>query len=1265
MDSPPSFAGDVGSNGQNVSDAIEVLLNRMKQTIEAEDAAANEIIERPFADSEEEKDGSSTLLSDGNGEVHKKAEEEPVIPTADFLFEPAGSSAITTPEGTDVKSTVKIAHKEEEESDEDRAEKLRIVSKLLQASDQSFDSLDNFVGQEVSHVMQEDDNPSEVIEIPVVFEESNETRQPGIGSEVSEKRDGNNIDEDITSVSERIPIRVMFGDGSNPGASPTESSQKFLETQEEKDLEGDLTSVSERVPIAVVFEEASNPEEISTESLNDTAQPREGNDSKEETSVSERVPIPVFFEEASKTEQAPVGSSLEVSGIKEEDILEEDSAPLSERVVIPVVFEETDFLEKKEAEKSSSQESAVHASEDDVSEMSERIHIPIVFEDHPENEDEDEEFARIEAQYENLAPREDDQNSSDDEVFEEADVDVHHSEDTKSLKSMFAEVGISAEVEPLEAEEDPENAVMKEENSSEKLENSTLPEESREKLFTLGSIDDSNQGVVEDGKLFQIDSFDDTPKEQGQSLENGEEETIENKTTLAAEEALKTPKVGSAEEQTFSFHEVPHVNDLDQKVDAYEFLAAENGVQDDTKFSVPSPTTEPESSSASSSGVVKDNTDESFEKLYVEPRKLSDALTQAIDKMEQSAESSTPLLKSAEAPETAEERKFNFQETSSKKDLELPELPNEASEETYEKIVVEPQQLKDVSTTEEQPVETPADILQLEAEEDSQSKPAPVHRVPSEDDDEGLDSIGDISERTVQRFNSSFDSAEPPRRDSFSSITSLATRQQFRTALDNLREGLFPLEEPEPKEEQKNKTPVMDSPASDLSPNAPPTGEHREFYEKLNHENAPPTEHTSAEGSLDSSGFEKVDHDTFAEYNDLHDDPMQKSTLFSGDDTKQPRGMPTTTLKPGDRVDELNYDDGFLLVDMAAEERKRSDARELPRTPAELDRVPPSQMASHGVSHDDVLEKDYSATRQLLDSPVEKEARKIVDDVVDNLHYNLEKAREAQDDVARDRLEPYHEHVVPTPDLHKQTVDDHFPSSQRAYEDLMDIRDDVVERADSLDIHGDVNQVHDEVDNLIHKMHQPVISETLIDEDSKPVEEDEDFAQADFRTRTPESEETTYDRRGPLTIPEQPLKEAEETKPQSPHHGFETVPRPPTPPKELSDEPVKPSVLDLGPAPVHSAHSGSNLKRHGKGEPWFDFKSVDSRTVLCCRTGWVHRIPIRIDQGDVTFIVKPFVATGIVRTLDPSVARTMSPRCNHNNKSVANFGAVLAGCQPE
>ncbi|KAK6755793.1 hypothetical protein RB195_014281 [Necator americanus] len=74
----------------------------------------------------------------------------------------------------------------------------------------------------------------------------------------------------------------------------------------------------------------------------------------------------------------------------------------------------------------------------------------------------------------------------------------------------------------------------------------------------------------------------------------------------------------------------------------------------------------------------------------------------------------------------------------------------------------------------------------------------------------------------------------------------------------------------------------MDSP-SDLSPNAPPSGfdESNNYFSNLQAPPAPPssssTGQASTEGSVDSSGFEKVDHDVLEEYGQQFVNEMQQS----------------------------------------------------------------------------------------------------------------------------------------------------------------------------------------------------------------------------------------------------------------------------------------------------------------------------------------------------------------------------------------------------
>ncbi|CAD5224164.1 unnamed protein product [Bursaphelenchus okinawaensis] len=97
----------------------------------------------------------------------------------------------------------------------------------------------------------------------------------------------------------------------------------------------------------------------------------------------------------------------------------------------------------------------------------------------------------------------------------------------------------------------------------------------------------------------------------------------------------------------------------------------------------------------------------------------------------------------------------------------------------------------------------------------------------------------------------------------------------------------------------------------------------------------------------------------------------------------------------------------------------------------------------------------------------------------------------------------------------------------------------------------------------------------------------------------------TYDRQGPLTIPQTKAEPEPEPEPEhepEPEPVVEQKPRPPTPPKDLSGpEEENPKVIDLGPPP----HSHGQFHRQASeglpsilkksGDPWVDFKSVDPR----------------------------------------------------------------------
>ncbi|EYC18644.1 hypothetical protein Y032_0027g1631 [Ancylostoma ceylanicum] len=159
-------------------------------------------------------------------------------------------------------------------------------------------------------------------------------------------------------------------------------------------------------------------------------------------------------------------------------------------------------------------------------------------------------------------------------------------------------------------------------------------------------------------------------------------------------------------------------------------------------------------------------------------------------------------------------------------------------------------------------------------------------------------------------------------------------------------------------------------------------------------------------------------------------------------------------------------------------------------------------------------------------------------------------------------------------------------------------------------IEDQVAEVHGDVDEVLHRMQETDEwkGQHVEKKEERHVPEDSDSDHPDFRSQTPDVEESTFNRRGPLTIPEVPEKlptpvdDLLEGDHNHDHHGFEKQPRPPTPPKDISEENVKPSAFSLAhgthtPSPSHHDQLHSILKHPSSqyGEPWFDFKTIDPR----------------------------------------------------------------------
>ncbi|KAK5965566.1 hypothetical protein GCK32_005963, partial [Trichostrongylus colubriformis] len=183
----------------------------------------------------------------------------------------------------------------------------------------------------------------------------------------------------------------------------------------------------------------------------------------------------------------------------------------------------------------------------------------------------------------------------------------------------------------------------------------------------------------------------------------------------------------------------------------------------------------------------------------------------------------------------------------------------------------------------------------------------------------------------------------PTRSESFSSIDSVNTRKKFKLAVENIKRGILCIASNSGKGIKV--ITIMDSPP-DLSPNAPPAGydDTSNYFANLQAPPAPPsrtsnsTGQESTEGSVDSSGFEKVDHDVLEEYGQQFVNQMQQA-LFG----KLP--------EEGESAGHLEMDTGFLLV--GRQSFRIADQNEiylLERTRDELDSPPPgSSIWCHGI----------------------------------------------------------------------------------------------------------------------------------------------------------------------------------------------------------------------------------------------------------------------------------------------------------------------------
>ncbi|CAJ0960895.1 unnamed protein product, partial [Mesorhabditis belari] len=493
------------------------------------------------------------------------------------------------------------------------------------------------------------------------------------------------------------------------------------------------------------------------------------------------------------------------------------------------------------------------------------------------------------------------------------------------------------------------------------------------------------------------------------------------------------------------------------------------------------------------------------------------------------------------------------------------------------------------------------------------------------------DDIGELSElKSI---------AEPLdfKKASFSSIASSQGRADFVSALDTINQAL------EQSRFDRQKTPVassqpqqgipsfksthivlltdskaqqkMDSPPNDFSPNASPRHGQNMAIPDFS-----PRDHSNPE-SIDSTGFEKVERpsdDVLEQYSQNFASQMQQSIFGQLPDDPDCDGFeliekPKNEMRMGAQGSKI---DGQIVE---APGRNENDVQVLERISGDID-APNAQPMQR--PRDDILEKSYGehpehGNDDLIDIPRNEQPHQhhdFLDDYQDHPPQPAPRHPTPPRDDFADLLAP-----VGEIDQHQQqNLLDFSPNEQQpsppsppAYPFHLDYPKET-QAHDEDPIREHVEDVHDDVDAMIARMNQNMQEEPeahpaspsgdsgrdtvgkLLGEDNGP----------QFGRQTPE--ELMIDREGPLTIPELPEtlpQEDEEDEldafvrpPSIGHHGFETEPRPPTPPKDISDEDVKPSAIQIpGAHHHHHAHKQHSILKHAGSGPWIDFKTVDPR----------------------------------------------------------------------
>jgi hypothetical protein len=471
------------------------------------------------------------------------------------------------------------------------------------------------------------------------------------------------------------------------------------------------------------------------------------------------------------------------------------------------------------------------------------------------------------------------------------------------------------------------------------------------------------------------------------------------------------------------------------------------------------------------------------------------------------------------------------------------------------------------------------------------------------------------------------------RRDSFSSISSCGQREQFQTALTNIKTSILT---------EKEKTPIMDHKPQ-------PSGSNDSDHDFEHLEAPDPFElasyHATAAAITPTSAATPTKTQKMS-----HEFPHDKSPEHYQQSYHHEEPVDPFAGGHGDRHNVLERNNKEeMLVDFDSPEPVARPHQNYISSDINTDPEPPNVNFHHFQTERKADSPEFHAEPR-LDSP------ELLGEHKHDAHSDFNVDPESPFGVPNVNFHHFQtEHKVESPQHH---FDEHKIESSQFPDEPKHAREHEVDHVSSParhspadeenrrhieeNIEAAVNDTHDEVDAILERLHTPDPAEVAV----PPVPEDdispsgdsgrdtlghlagETFSEHEINMPTSDSthgmrenspNEDTFDRHGPLTIPTHaerddslakekvpsaPSNAEDDYEPVSESSNFNQIPaRPPTPPKDLNDDDYNPAAIDLGPAPVHHYEKSPDdttslkpiLKHHSDVEPWLTRNHVDSR----------------------------------------------------------------------